>query len=327
MYDMAQTVEIPNEHNSLDFIPHEKLVSILKGVCDLISEGITIVDHDLNIVWLNKALESKGFLLKNVIGHKTYEVFDNQSRPDPDSAALKTFRNSEVNTRVKEGRDGLKYKITAMPIKDKTGNVIYAIEYSEVIPIQIKELSDIKAEHDLLSITKFDRTVLIRTKSMSYFQDCIDLLTYLIKEKNMDVLVITFEPNIRDLMLTLDYKKKINIDKIRIIDAVSIASGRGTPPVQHLITLYRPNNFNDIEIYSNLILKGLDYDNVGVVLLSLHHLGQYEDWNEIGMFLKVYTDLMNRFKVPQFIIVPKSDELSINRMMDNYADKIILLDF
>ena len=117
----------------IDGICPEDRELVIKALCDSIDDGIAIIDRNYNVVWINKRLEQKGFLLKDVIGHKSYHVFDEEPALNPEEATPKTFANGKVNKYVKIGRDGHKYRITSIPIKNEEGKVIYAIEFGEDI--------------------------------------------------------------------------------------------------------------------------------------------------------------------------------------------------
>lgn len=120
-----------SREDKIEGIPPDKIEVVLKGICDSIEQGIAIIDRSFNIVWINKALEKKGFLFKNVIGRKSYHVFDNAEGPGQNSPTLQAFQNKEVNKAVKKGNDGHDYRITSIPVKDNAGDVVYVIEFGE----------------------------------------------------------------------------------------------------------------------------------------------------------------------------------------------------
>ena len=122
-----------NKEDHIEGIPSDKIEAVLKGICDSIKEGIAIIDKNLNVVWINKALEKKGFEFQKVIGKKSYKVFENKEFPESDSPTLKTFQDGKINKIEKKGLDGFNYRITAIPIKDEKKKIIYVIEFGETI--------------------------------------------------------------------------------------------------------------------------------------------------------------------------------------------------
>ena len=112
-------------------IPEDKMEDLLKGICNNIDQGIAIIDKDFNIVWVNDSLEKKGFLFENVVGKKSYQVFDNMDHPEPGNPSVSAFNNKHTASIIKKGNDDHRYRITSIPIKDNNGEVIYVIEYGE----------------------------------------------------------------------------------------------------------------------------------------------------------------------------------------------------
>lgn len=122
-------------------IPADKIEAVLNGIGAVIEQGIALIDRNMNIAWINKSLEKKGFVFKNVVGHKCYKIFNNLDSVDENDPTLKTFENGKVNKIVQKGADGHDYRITAIPIKDDAGKVIYAVEFSEDITKLEKEVA------------------------------------------------------------------------------------------------------------------------------------------------------------------------------------------
>ncbi len=173
------------------------------------------------------------------------------------------------------------------------------------------------------SIEKKERFV-FNSKIVNYFDDCVNVLHYLTTIKGMNVILINFDTNTRDLVEALKYNKESDISKIQVIDAVSIISGKGTPPVPKVITVYRPNAFSDIQIYTYVFLQRLAFDNTIVVHMSLHMLELYENVNEVGIFMRVFRDYMKRYNIPEIVLTHDSVNSTIQKIIENNAEKMWL---
>lgn len=112
-------------------IPKEKIETVLQRICDSIEYGVTFLDANFNILWVNKALEDKGFKFNLVFGKKAYQIFDNRDDPDKNGPSWKALSSCEVSIGDKIGSDGHSYRITAIPIKDENGHVSCIVEFGE----------------------------------------------------------------------------------------------------------------------------------------------------------------------------------------------------
>ncbi len=142
--------------------------------------------------------------------------------------------------------------------------------------------------------------ILVKTSSESYAKDSIDLIEQLLKD--MHVVMVTFEPNIRDVVESLRYLRKADIKRLHIIDAISVFLHQGTPPVEQLISVSRPDSETDIYVYTYLFLEERAFKDVCVVMLGMHKLEEYQNWDEVGIFLKVFLQLLKRFNIPMILL-------------------------
>ena len=113
------------------------------------------------------------------------------------------------------------------------------------------------------------------------------------------------------------------MSKINIIDAVSLISNEKIETIEKIIRVDRPDSFNDIEVYTNSILMELNYKKVFVMLFALHELEQYENLNEIGVFLQVLSNSLKSKNIPEIIIIPETTNLFFNKVMPTYAEETI----
>ncbi len=143
--------------------------------------------------------------------------------------------------------------------------------------------------------------VLVKTLKENYHDDSVEVINNLI-ERGYSVVLITFDLATRDLVEDLKYKKKADISKLYIIDAISLISGTGSPPVTQLINVYQPDNFTDIEVYSALYLSKLGTKKTCIVFNSLNKLEDFQNTDEIGVFLETFTKFVKKMEVPVILL-------------------------
>ena len=116
-------------------------VELIKAISDNLNLGVTIIDKDMNIVWVNNFLQNKGFKLDNVVGTDCFRTFENKNEMCDKCSTLECFKNGKTHKEVRKGVDGNDYEITSIPIKENH-EVKFVIEMS-------KNLSQIKVEQAL----------------------------------------------------------------------------------------------------------------------------------------------------------------------------------
>ena len=163
--------------------------------------------------------------------------------------------------------------------------------------------------------------ILLRSDISNYEGDCIEVICHLCALKK-NIVVITFGGNTRDISEILEYRKA-DISRVYYIDAISISQGKGTPPVKKVVTVYKPNSFEDINLYTMVFVRDLGIENTVVVFLSIHKLQEYENEDEIGFFLYYYTDQLKRLKVPKIILTHSGINYVLAQIISRNADIVI----
>ena len=131
--NLRSIFEKPSQWGFIPTVSAEQSQSILKAICDYTHESISLLDKELNIIWINKVLENKGFRLDWIIGHKSYRVFDNKDSPDTSHPTLKAINSKEVQFIKEKGQDGKTYKVISIPILDSNREIVYIVEMSEEV--------------------------------------------------------------------------------------------------------------------------------------------------------------------------------------------------
>ncbi|MBN1865710.1 PAS domain S-box protein [Candidatus Sumerlaeota bacterium] len=108
----------------------------LRNIFDAIQDGITVLDRDLNIVRVNRTMETWFKDRLPLIGKKCYEVYHACDSPCPRCPTLRTFEKKElqmeVMARAGHGPGGW-LELYAFPLLAASGDVTGVVEYSRDI--------------------------------------------------------------------------------------------------------------------------------------------------------------------------------------------------
>jgi hypothetical protein len=175
--------------------------------------------------------------------------------------------------------------------------------------------------HPLMEISvNSKKRIFLRTGESSYFEDMTEAIAYISKKRK--ILIITFDFETRDMVNRIE-KNEGNLSNIGIIDCLSILIGRGTPPVHNLMTIYRPDSFNDIEVYTNFFINKNNDEEVIVAIVSMHNLKQYQNENEIGIFLDTFKNNMKSKNIPVVVIDDMGLGYLLAQIINRFVQKVI----
>jgi methyl-accepting chemotaxis protein len=178
-YDVKFTEHTKDEIGSLA-ASFEKMVeklSVQIGYLEKIPTPIMIIDTDFNIEYMNQTgAEVVGSDQKSLIGKKCYDQFKTEQCQTEKCALAQAMSTDTVVTeetiaRPKIGELSIMY--TGSPVKDKSGNIIGAIEY-------VANVTDMKERENYL--TRSTETILHEMEKFSYG----DLTVKVIAEKEGD---------------------------------------------------------------------------------------------------------------------------------------------
>jgi len=96
-------------------LKNKKTGSLIKSLLDNPLDGISIIDEDNNIIWMNEKLKKK---LGNKRGIKCYEILGNKKVKCPHCTALRSLKSSK--SLVSKGKvKNSNYDFITIPLKDK----------------------------------------------------------------------------------------------------------------------------------------------------------------------------------------------------------------
>lgn len=114
-----------------------------QAVFDGIGDGISVIDRDFNIEWINRGVLNVFKEVAHAVpaGGKCYSEYFQEDKTCDDCPAQVTFDNGAAGRLTKiwrHGRENLVLDISTFPIKDAGGRVVQVIEYFRNIAGRIK---------------------------------------------------------------------------------------------------------------------------------------------------------------------------------------------
>ena len=98
-------------------------------ILDSLSELVTYMDKDLEIVWANNAAgESVGFDPNELIGQHCYEVWHQRNESCEECPVLKAIETGEFQLGELTTPDGRKWLVRGTPVKNENGEVVGVVE-------------------------------------------------------------------------------------------------------------------------------------------------------------------------------------------------------
>ena len=120
---------------------------IIKEIGDASRDGYALIDSSYRVMWVNKALELKGFRLDNVHGEPYFRAFNGKDEADENCSTAKAFRTGKTETKLEKGSDGTEYEVTSIPLK-VDGAVKYVLEISRAAHGEEKQKEDLLGDYD-----------------------------------------------------------------------------------------------------------------------------------------------------------------------------------
>jgi len=96
-----------------------------------LSDGVCVLNKDLKIVWLNKAMEKRHGRLAGLKGKNCFDVFHDEEEICSNCPSKRTFSKGKKDGALIKKRDST-IEITTSPLKDKKGRTVAVIEIVRV---------------------------------------------------------------------------------------------------------------------------------------------------------------------------------------------------
>ena len=152
---------------------HEEV--LLKSVLDTVSDGVTIIDPDLRVIFHNEAIRK---MFGDITGRLCYEAYRGRVEPCVDCAILRVLKDGKPRKVLSDtvGPDGqvMWMECVSGPLKDKQGNILGAVEIvrDETEQMRLsKEYATIKREVERQA--SFEN-IITQSKAMKTIFDLIE---------------------------------------------------------------------------------------------------------------------------------------------------------
>ncbi len=145
---------------------HQK--QFMSDVFDAITDGISVLDRDLNVLQVNRKMEQL-FEGQELIGRKCHKVYQGLDEICPFCPTLKSFETGEISKALvpyPNPEDPIGWmELSIYPIKDAQGAVVSVIEY-------VKDVTqEIKAKNELIDQKHFLRTIIQTIPDLVWLKD------------------------------------------------------------------------------------------------------------------------------------------------------------
>ncbi len=135
----------------------------------------------------------------------------------------------------------------------------------------------------------------------------------------MQGIVIILNKATREFSYYLE-QHEVSLQNIYFIDCNSIISGKGTPPIQNCIALNNPTQYENILFYTLVTLKKLTAKQKFVVFVSSRMFLSYDDFNEVAVFLRIFTQRMKKEKIACIIPIQKETNYEFEGLLARDTD-------
>jgi hypothetical protein len=143
-----------------------------------------------------------------------------------------------------------------------------------------------------------------------------------ILSRNEQGLVLTFDLRTRELAEKIK-SNGLNTANLFFLDCISYFLGKGTPPIHNVISLNRPDDFENLFYYTLIQLRRLNTFIPFLIVIAPHKLLKYQDYNEVGLFFKSFTDKFKKKGIPVIFIYPDSADPILKRILSNLVPEKI----
>jgi hypothetical protein len=152
-----------------------------------------------------------------------------------------------------------------------------------------------------------------------FIETSADIISKLLSRNNKG-LILTFDYRTRELCDELKYLGA-DVTKLYFLDAVSYANGKGSPPVQNLVSLNQTDDFENMTYYSLIQLRIMNTLSMFVVVVAPYELLNFSDYDDIGMFFEVFSQSLERKGIPLIIIYEENQDPILMRMLKDTVIK------
>jgi len=133
-------------------------------------------------------------------------------------------------------------------------------------------------------------------------------------------LIISYSFELRGIAEALKDKGK-NLDNLRFVDAISYASGKGTPPIKNTRSLANATNFSNLFYYSLIELRAMNFCPLFIIIINPHNLLIHTNMNEIGVFFRLFMDKFQDKGIPTIFIYDSIGDVLLKKILRRLIER------
>lgn len=192
--------------------------------------GVSVIDRNHNIVWVNREMEARGWVLENVVGTCFYRTFMGEKELPTSSPTSRALASGEPAEVVERGADGRWYEVISNPIKGPDGKVEYVVELCrDVTGPRSLEARLESLYHTVDSLLALDAQVVARMTHAERVEllkrRILELSQHLLPYDNFILDLVNTETKVLDPVLFHGYDDTVRMKKRRVGETGSGITG------------------------------------------------------------------------------------------------------
>jgi len=267
--------------------------NLLLATLNCIQDGVSILDTDLNVRYVNTSMKYWYSTTEDFIGKKCYMIYHNQTQPCENCPILNTISNKAPHIGIvkysQAGRDKGWQELFAIPILDGNDDLVGILEYVRDISYQYKLEHDLNrimeqyqslekrntAISQLLAQRKLEREQLEETITQNFEKFIKPSLNYLKRRSDVNEVNLV-ETLIEEIVYPITQKRSSILEKLTVREiqiASLIKEGRSSEEIaKHLVVSKKTVDFHRANIRKKLGLKIVTGEKINLVTYLLTHL-------------------------------------------------------
>ena len=267
--------------------------NLLLATLNCIQDGVSILDTDLNVRYVNTSMKYWYSTTEDFIGKKCYMIYHNQTQPCENCPILNTISNKAPHIGIvkysQAGRDKGWQELFAIPILDGNDDLVGILEYVRDISYQYKLEHDLNrimeqyqslekrntAISQLLAQRKLEREQLEETITQNFEKFIKPSLNYLKRRSDVNEVNLV-ETLIEEIVYPITQKRSSILEKLTVREiqiASLIKEGRSSEEIaKKLVVSKKTVDFHRANIRKKLGLKIETGEKINLVTYLLTHL-------------------------------------------------------
>jgi DNA-binding CsgD family transcriptional regulator len=267
--------------------------NLLLSTLDCIQDGVSILDTDLNVRYVNTSMKYWYSTTGDFIGKKCYLVYHNRTQPCENCPILNTISKKAPHIGIvkysQAGRDKGWQELFAIPILDGNDNLVGVLEYVRDISYQYKLEHDLNrimeqyqslekrnaAISQLLAQRKLEREQLEETIAQNFEKFIKPSLNFLKTRSDINEVNLV-ETLIEEIVYPITKKRSSILDKLTVREmqiASLIKEGRSSEEIaKTLVVSKKTVDFHRANIRKKLGLQTEKGEKINLMTYLVSHL-------------------------------------------------------